>query len=161
MANNSHSLAEERTKMALIKISTDGTEFEVKDDIARDDQRLREALTPFYPEMANAEITRSEQDGRLIVTMAKRAGTKGFSRSHVLTVLQNAMETVNPAVLMQDRLRRMEERGELDVRKLMRMQPEIRRAMNDGQKQIEEMKASLKLLGDAQPVAAKSIPVGF
>jgi len=54
--------------MALIKISTDGTEFEVKDDIARDDQRLREALTPFYPEMANAEITRSEQDGKLIVT---------------------------------------------------------------------------------------------
>ncbi len=147
--------------MALIKISTDGVEFEVKDDIARDDQRLREALTPFYPEMANAEITRSEQDGRLIVTMAKRAGTKGFSRSDVLTVLRNAVETVNPAVLMQDELRRMEERGELDVRKLMRLQPEIRRAMNDGQRQIEEVKASLKLLGEGRSVAAKSIPVGF
>ena len=147
--------------MALIKISTDGVEFDVKDDIARDDQRLREALTPFYPEMANAEITRSEQDGKLIVTMAKRAGTKGFSRLDVLTVLRNAMETVNPAVLMQDKLQQLEEGGELDVRKLMRLQPEIRRAMNDGQKQIEEVKASLKLLGDAQPVAARSIPVGF
>jgi hypothetical protein len=151
----------EREFMALIKISTDGTEFELKDDIARDDQRLREALTPFYPEMANAEITRSELDGKLIVTMAKRAGTKGFSRSDVLTVLRNAMETVNPAVLMQDKLRQMEELGELDVRKLMRLQPEIRRAMNDGQKQIEEVKASFKLLGEGMPVAARSIPVGF
>jgi hypothetical protein len=115
--------------MALIKISTDGTEFELKDDIARDDQRLREALTPFYPEMANAEITRSEQDGKLIVTMAKRAGTKGFSRTDVLTVLRTATE--------------------------------IRRATNDGQKQIEEVKASLKLLEVAKSVAARSIPVGF
>ncbi|MGE0127570.1 MAG: hypothetical protein AB7U82_05785 [Blastocatellales bacterium] len=147
--------------MALIKISTDGTEFELKDDIARDDQRLREALTPFYPEMANAEITRSEQDGRLVVTMAKRAGTKGFSRADVLTVLRNAAEMVNPAVLMQDKLRRMEERGELDVQKLMRLQPGIRRAMNDGQKQIKEVKASLKLLADAKPVAARSVPGGF
>ena len=147
--------------MALIKISTDGTEFELKDDVARDDQRLREALTPFYPEMANAEITRSEQDGRLIVTMAKRAGTKGFSRADVLTMLRNAMETVNPAVLMQDKLRRMEERGELNVRILMRLQPEIRRAMNDGQKQIEEVKASLKLLGEGKSVAARSVPAGF
>ena len=147
--------------MALIKISTDGTEFEVKDDIARDDQRLREALTPFYPEMANAEITRAEQDGKLIVTMAKRAGTKGFNRSDVLTVLRSAMETVNPAVLMQDKLRQMEERGELDVRKLMRMQPEIRQAMNDGKKQIEEVKESFKLLGEGKSVPARSIPVGF
>jgi hypothetical protein len=122
---------------------------------------LREALTPFYPEMANAEITRLEQDGKLIVTMAKRAGTKGFSRSDVLTVLRNATGTVNPAVLMQDKLRQMEERGELDVRKLIRLQPEIRRAMNDGQKQIEEVKASLKLLGEGRSVAARSIPVGF
>lgn len=147
--------------MALIKISTDGVEFEVKDDLARDDQQLREALTPFYPEMANAEITRSEQDGSLVVTMAKRAGTKGSSRSEVLTGLRNTTETINPAVLLQDKLRRMEERGELDVRKLMRLQPEIRWAMNDAQKQMEEVKASLKLLGEAKPVAAKSIPLGF
>lgn len=93
--------------------------------------------------------------------MAKRAGTKGFSRADVLTVLRNATEAVNPAVLMQDRLRRMEERGELNVRELMRLQPEIRRAINDGQKQIEEVKASLKLLGEGRSVAAGSIPVGF
>jgi hypothetical protein len=43
----------------------------------------------------------------------------------------------------------------------MRLQPEIRRAMNDGQKQIEEVKASFKLLGEGMPVAARSIPVGF
>ena len=42
-----------------------------------------------------------------------------------------------------------------------RRELEIRRAMNDGQKQIEEVRVSLKLLGEGKSVAARSIPVGF
>jgi hypothetical protein len=147
--------------MALIKITTDGSEFEVADEIARDDQRLREALTPFYPELANAEITRSEQEGKLIVTMVKRAGTKGSGFADVLAVLRDSPEEFNPALVLQHKMSQMEKEGKLDLRKILRMQPEIRFAVNEGMKQIEAQRETLKLLREGKPVAGKSISVGF
>lgn len=147
--------------MALIKISTDGVEFEIADDVARDDRHLREALAPFYPELANAEINRSEEDGKLIVTVTKRAGTKGAGASDVLVALHAAPEEINPAVVLQRRLTRIEEQGRLDLRKILRLQPEIRRAVEEGERQIKEYSASLKLLREGKPVAGKSTPPGF
>jgi hypothetical protein len=90
--------------MALIKISADGAEFEITDDVARDDRHLSEALAPFYPELANAEINRSEEDGKLIVTVTKRAGTKGAGVSDVIIALRAAPEEINPALVLQRRL---------------------------------------------------------
>ncbi len=147
--------------MALIKITTDGSEFEVADEIARNDQKLQEALTPFYPELANAEITRSEQEGRLIVTMVKRAGTKGNGFTDVLAVLRDSPEEFNPALVLQHKMIQMQKEGKLDLRKILRMQPEIRFAVNEGMKQIEAQRETLKLLREGKPVAGKSIPVGF
>lgn len=147
--------------MALIKISSDGAEFEIADDVARDDRHLREALTPFYAELANAEINRSEEDGKLIVTVTKRAGTKGAGVSDVLHALSAAPEEINPALALQRQLMRLEEQGKLDLRKILRLQPDIRRAVDEGMKQIKEHNASLKLLREGTPVAGRSIPPGF
>jgi hypothetical protein len=147
--------------MALIKISADGAEFEIADDVARDDRHLREALVPFYPELANAEINRSEEDGKLIVTVTKRAGTKGAGVSDVIIALRAAPEEINPALVLQRRLMRIEDRGKLDLRKILRLQPEIRRAVEEGMGQIKEQGASLKQLREGKPVAGKSIPPGF
>jgi nitrate reductase NapAB chaperone NapD len=146
--------------MALVKISTDGKEFEVKDDIARDDRRLREALTPFYPEMANAEITRTENDGKLVVEMAKRAGTKGCC-ADVLTALKNAPEQINPALEMQHKLKQLEKQDKLDLRTILRLQPQIRRAASDGAEQLEQHKKALALLCDVMPMPARTVPGGF
>jgi hypothetical protein len=146
--------------MALIRISTDGREFEVGDEIACDDQRLREALTPFYPEMANAEITRTEKDGKLIVEMSKRAGTKGCY-ADVLAALCSAPEQINPALVMQHKLQQLEKQGRLDLQTILRLQPQIRRAVSDGNEQIEQQKKSLDLLRAGVPAPAKAIPSGF
>lgn len=147
--------------MAIIKISADGAEFEITDDAARDDRHLREALAPFYPELMNAEINRLEEDGELIVTVTKRAGTKGAGVSGVLVALHAAPEEINPALVLRHRLMRLEERGKLDLRKILQLQPQIRRAVEEGTKQIKEQGASLKLLREGKPVAGRSIPPGF
>lgn len=147
--------------MAVVKISTDGTEFEIPDDIASDDQHLLEALVPFYAELANAEISRLEESGKLTVTLTKRAGTKGAGISDVLLALVAAPEEINPALIMQHKLMRIEEQGQLGLRRILRLQPEIRRAIDEGMKQIREQSASLKLLKEGKPVAGSSIPPGF
>jgi hypothetical protein len=51
----------------------DGQDIPLPADIAANDDLIRKALAPFYPDVANAEIRRA--DGK--ITIIKRAGPKG------------------------------------------------------------------------------------
>lgn len=62
-------------KMAIIKI--EGQEVEVEAALAQDDKLLKTILQPYYSSVENANITREVKDGRLTVTIVKRAQHKG------------------------------------------------------------------------------------
>ncbi len=62
-------------KMAVIKI--EGQEFELEAVLAQDDKLLKSILQPHYSSIENANITREVKDGRLHVTIVKRAQHKG------------------------------------------------------------------------------------
>jgi hypothetical protein len=147
--------------LATIRISSDGVEFSFPDEIAADDDLVRQSLAPFYAELANADITRSEENGQMIVIVTKRAGTKGNNTSDVISALRAAPEEINPALVLQDKLTQDRERGKLTLRTLLRLQPTIRQAVDQGARQIEENSAALKLLIEARPVPGRSTPTGF
>ena len=65
--------------MAKIKLP-DNQELELPDEIAKDDEQLRNALAPYAPDVRNAKLTRSTKDGVMIVTVVKQAGTLGSAR---------------------------------------------------------------------------------
>jgi hypothetical protein len=60
---------------ATIKI--EGQEFELETVLAEDDKMLKTILQPHYSSVENATITREVKDGKLIVTIVKRAQHKG------------------------------------------------------------------------------------
>lgn len=60
---------------ATIKI--EGQEFELETVLAQDDKILKTILQPHYSSVENATITRETKDGKLIVTIVKRAQHKG------------------------------------------------------------------------------------
>lgn len=60
---------------ATIKI--EGQEFELEMVLAQDDKMLKTILQPHYSSVENASITRETKDGKLIVTIVKRAQHKG------------------------------------------------------------------------------------
>lgn len=62
-------------KMAVIKI--EGQEVELEATLAQDDKLLKSILQPHYSSIENAAITREIKDGRLTVTIVKRAQHKG------------------------------------------------------------------------------------
>lgn len=62
-------------KMAVIKI--EGQEVELELPLAQDDNLLKSILQPHYSSIENANITREVKDGRLTVTIVKRAQHKG------------------------------------------------------------------------------------
>ena len=60
---------------ATIKI--EGQEFELETVLALDDKMLKTILQPHYSSVENASINRETKDGKLIVTIVKRAQHKG------------------------------------------------------------------------------------
>lgn len=62
---------------ATIKI--EGQEFELETVLAEDDKMLKTVLQPHYSSVENADITREVKNGKLIVTIVKKAQHKGLS----------------------------------------------------------------------------------
>lgn len=60
---------------ATIKI--EGQEFELEAALAQDDKLLKTILQPHFASVENANITRDVKEGRLTVTIVKKAQHKG------------------------------------------------------------------------------------
>ena len=61
---------------AVIKI--EGQEFPLDAFVAADDNLLKTALSPHYPSIKNAQISRETRAGQLIVSIVKKAEHKGI-----------------------------------------------------------------------------------
>lgn len=60
---------------AIVKI--EGQEFPLDVAIAADDNLLKAALSPHYPSIKNAQISRETRTGQMIVSIVKKAEHKG------------------------------------------------------------------------------------
>ncbi len=60
---------------AVVKI--EGQEFPLDVAIAKDDELLKAALSPHYPSIKNAQISRETRAGQMIVSIIKKAEHKG------------------------------------------------------------------------------------
>ena len=60
---------------AMVKI--EGQDFPLPVSIAADDELLKAALSPHYPSIKNANISRETRAGQMIVSIVKRAEHKG------------------------------------------------------------------------------------
>ncbi len=67
--------AETEAASAVVKI--EGQEFPLPTSIAADDELLKSALSPHYPSIKNAQISRETRAGQMIVSIVKRAEHKG------------------------------------------------------------------------------------
>lgn len=65
----------EAVTSAVVKI--EGQEFPLPASIAADDELLKAALSPHYPSIKNAQISRETRAGQMIVSIVKRAEHKG------------------------------------------------------------------------------------
>jgi hypothetical protein len=60
---------------AIVKI--EGQEFPLDVAIAADDNLLKAALSPHYPSIKNAQISRETRAGQMIISIVKKAEHKG------------------------------------------------------------------------------------
>jgi len=74
-AENIESQAIVTEAMSVIKI--EGQEFELEAILAEDDKMLKTILQPHFSSIENANITRDVKEGKLHVSIVKKAQAKG------------------------------------------------------------------------------------
>ena len=75
-ANIENSAADAAPTVAVVKI--EGQEFPLDVAIASNDELLKTALSPHYPSIKNAQISRETRAGQMIVSIVKKAEHKGI-----------------------------------------------------------------------------------
>ena len=143
--------------MPIIKL--EGQEIPIDAALAASDDLIRKALLPFYPEVGNATIGRKEENGETIITIVKRAGSKGLTPFEQLVVTP---ESVNPAIALAGELKLKESKGELvEFFTLLQYQARIDEAIEQGTSDAEAVDQSLKKLTVATAQPSQRIVPGF
>ncbi len=79
-AKTQEEVAAAGTAAATAVVKIEGQEFPLDVAIAADDNLLKAALSPHYPSIKNAQISRETRAGQMIVSIVKKAEHKGNSR---------------------------------------------------------------------------------
>ena len=143
----------------MAKVILDGQTITLPDEVAETDEAVIRALTPLYPDVANAEIGRKQENGETVVTVVKRPGTKGAAHK-VVENLRAAPGGANPAVSLCLALRR-ENIEQASPDDLLAWRERIDAALEAGEAELEDVRATLKGLIAAAPVPSRDVPAGF
>ncbi|MFN6475357.1 hypothetical protein [Nostoc sp. DedQUE07] len=145
--------------MAIIKL--DGQDINIDDAIASVDEDLKSVLVPFYPQLANAEITReTNSDGLMVVRMIKRAGPKG--NDAVIEFLMLSPNQLNPAIDLSWQAKQILFRNSpIELKHILDLQPQIKAAVKAGQEEKDSMARALTFLCQCPPQASNVTIAGF
>ncbi|HWR66096.1 MAG TPA: hypothetical protein VN364_08250 [Bellilinea sp.] len=144
--------------MTSYTVKIEGQVIPLPEEIAKDDEGVKRALAPYYPEAANAMITRVEKDGNIEITVVKRAGTKGLLP---LQHLVECPEGRNSAIELNEQIVRRAADGDLTPLDLLELEPLIDTAIQDGKAQAEAIEGTLKRLTRSAAQPAPVVITGF
>jgi hypothetical protein len=152
--------------MAILILPDGNKQVPVEDAIYHDDERIRATLAMLYGDLSSISFDKKEENGKLTIRVAKRAGSKGVSAegkpvNEILALLYTAIPLPNPALLMAVTLKNLERRGQLTDELLINRQGEIYRASTEGEQINNQLARSLHQLKAALPTQAVTVPEGF
>lgn len=129
-------------------VKIEGQTVPIEDEIGKTNKGVIDALLPYYPAIANADIKREEKEGKTIITVTKKAGEKG-NYAPVLTSLDKAPETISRMLQIHAAPPASLTNEELD--RILLTELEVERS-------IESV---LKRLQNSEPQPAATSPKGF
>src|SRR4051812_4875028 len=119
----------------MATINLNGQTFELDDEIAGDDQRLKDALAPYAPDIQHAQISRTQNGSKMVVNISKRMGTKG-SGPAPLALLLASPAWINPALTLTWQLKHQETQIPLSLPDWIEQYPAIEAARLAGEADV-------------------------
>jgi hypothetical protein len=135
----------------------EGQKIPLPDEIGSDDVKVRQALAPYFPDAANAMITRTDKSGEVTINVVKKAGTKGLQAG--VEYLQACPGGKNPAVALYE-----EFKGHTELmypEELLVLDKRIAEALDEGTRQNQAIGQAIKRLIRARPQPAPEVVQGF
>jgi hypothetical protein len=137
----------------MATINLNGQTFELDDEIAGDDQRLKDALAPYAPDIQHAQINRTTNGAKMVVNISKRTGTKG-SGAAPLELLVAAPAWINPALSLAWQLKHQETQMPLSLLDWIEHYLVIEVARQEGGADVRAVTTTLERLHQSRPVPA-------
>ena len=135
----------------------------VPEDVAKDEQKLRRALSAVVNGIADAKIEyHDEKDGVVEIEVIKRAGAKGIddSQALVLADLMKRPEKRNPAILCFLDLSSLD-KNKLDPARMFELGEQIDEAIEAGAQQGTDISTTCAMLVDAPSATSSLIVLGY
>jgi hypothetical protein len=131
-------------------VTGEGQETFVPEDIAANDARLKRLLASFFG-TDNFRIERKEENGEMVVRVAKMAGAKGYTGAP-LQILKTLAGAENPVIMLYRDL------TDVDITKLLPeevpvLNKRVEEALKQGAEQYRRMQSACARLarGNASP----------
>lgn len=144
--------------MATVILTGDGQSFPIEDEIARDDELLRQVVKSVSPAYTNPTFRRETKDNALIVHVSKQAGTKGAG---ALDALKAAPEQQTTLAVMRAHLDKLERGKRLTVDAALELEPQVRAAVAASHGEREILRRAVKKLLQSESVPSPFVPAGF
>jgi hypothetical protein len=142
----------------IYNVVIEGQTIPVPEEVGTNDEAVKRALTPFFPEAANALITRIDnKQGTTTINVVKRAGSKGTG----LAALIACEGGKNPAIALYEKIETMEQAGYLDYLQALAMDEQINQSLADGEEQAQAVKFAAKRLALSTARPAPLVIQGF
>jgi len=135
----------------------------VPEDVAKDEQKLRRALSTVVNGIADAKIEyHDEKDGVVEIEVIKRAGAKGLdaSQARVLADLMKRPEKRNSAVLCFLNLSGLD-KNKLDPARMFEFGEQIDQAIEAGEQQGKDISRTSAMLMDAPSATSSFVVLGI
>lgn len=117
------------------------------------DESIVNTLLPFYPDVANATISRKVVDGEEHIEIVKKVGTKG--NFDLIKSLQTAPESINPALSLSYQLKELEIQGKLTLEILLSISEEIEQAIAQGEQATKATNSAIVNLITSPAIPSK------
>lgn len=144
----------------MIKIQIEGQLLDLPPAIAVNDDAIRRAMAPVFPQIANATLSRTDgPDGITIIKVTKQAGTKG-SYTRILDHLKDSPAHVNPIFPLHQRLYRSNTPFTAPE-EFFSIQGQLDQAIHTGEAELRDTHTMLTRLVNAPGHASRLTPVGF
>lgn len=147
---------------ATIKI--EGQEFEIEAALAQDDNLLKTILQPHFASVENANITRDVSDGKLSVTIVKKAQHKGADgadntslQAKPFKILCELPEQINPAIILAEEMMRKRFTSVLDFEEIELAEQTLEFSRNESQR----VETQFAALAKTPAAPGLNIPSGF
>jgi hypothetical protein len=143
------------------KITYEGQEVALPEEIASDDSKIRAALCTAWPSITTADIKRTRENNQLVVACTRKAGSKGSVTSEIIEKLQTVREKINPAAVFAAQLDDIRTKGKLTPYYLATQQENIEKAIDRGVKDRSKISMTIESLSRLPGRPSTKVPSGF